>query len=81
MAHAHVVVVGLYEQVPAAQVPEAEKLFSVAASAHEDAGGLLHVTPLHGSAPTQALPWQPCAHFASVCAYEHVLSEHVPVDA
>ena len=52
---------------------------SVVEPAHAAGGGVLHVTPAHGSA-LHCPDAQPYAHTVSVDPYEHVPPEHVPVD-
>jgi hypothetical protein len=48
-------------------VPDEEKLVSVVGDAQYEAGGLVHVTPAHGSA-LHLPPAHPCAHVVSVGA-------------
>lgn len=74
----HIVSVGVYEQLPMLQVPVAEYVRRVVPLRHVAAGGMVHVTPAHGS------PWhwpfmQPFAHVVSCGVYVHCpIASHEP---
>jgi hypothetical protein len=61
-------------------VPGDEKLVNVVGVAQYAAGGVVHVTPAHGSA-LQLPAEHPCAQVVSVGAYEQEPPEQVPADA
>lgn len=66
--------------MPAAQLPGFAYTRRVVAFAQVFAGGMLHVTPAHGSG-LHAPPEQPNWHVVSVGAYEQAPPEQVPVEA
>lgn len=63
--------------MPAEQVPLAAYVRRVVVFAHVGPGGVVHVTPWHGS-PLHALPVQPNWHVESANVYVHVPPEHEP---
>ena len=77
---AHARLLAAYEHAPPPHVPLDAKLWRIAPLTHEAAGGVLHVTPAHGS-PTQAPALQPLVQLVSVGAYAQVPALHVPIDA
>ena len=72
--------VGTYVQPPPEHVPVGEKLRSVAAVTHARAGGLMQLTPAHGSL-LQAPFAQPYWQLTSVAVYVHDPPEQLPAVA